>query len=231
MYRWALLALFVVSPCWGQSVKLPAELKADRGRLIRVPVTYEGDDVAWRIDARLDSFREYDPDPKSVRLVVLIPPNVADGEYELAAIAAKGGKLSTFSVCKIVVGQAPGPVPPPGPTPGPVDPLLGVLSSAYHADVSDTKADDVKQLAAVYRQAAKETVRRPELTRLGEIRSTVGKAISGLMEDRLSGVRQAVAAELRRTLPTDAEAPLDTALRDKVAGEFTRLAKLLDQLK
>lgn len=158
----ALLVIALAAPAWGQSVTLPTTVLAERGRLVRVALTYDGDDVAWRADPRLDAFREYDPDPKQVKLVILAPPNLPDGVYELLANAAKGGNLSDFGVCRVVVGQPPpvppgpqppGPQPPQPPPPGPADPLVAEVRAALAAESAEDKAK-AGQLAAYYAWAS-----------------------------------------------------------------------------
>lgn len=110
-------ALFLLAcSCLAQSVKLPPEVKVDKGRLAAVKIEWDGDDVKWIAPPELDVFREYDPDPKVVRLRLIGNKN---GKFPLHALAAKGGKLSDPATCYIIVGDVP---PDPGPGPKPPDP-------------------------------------------------------------------------------------------------------------
>ena len=125
--------LAAVSCAAGQTVKLPTEVKVAPGRLAAILVEWDGDDLRWDVPPELDCFREYDPDPKRVRLRLV---GYAPGKYRLLAVSCKAGKLSEFVSCAILVGDAPPPTPPgpqppgptpPGPTPGPAPiPLEGL---------------------------------------------------------------------------------------------------------
>lgn len=114
-----LLLAGIAHPATGQTVKLPSEVKVAPGRLAAVAVDWDGDDVRWDVPPELDCFREYDPDPRKVKLRLI---GYTPGRFRLLAVAAKGGKLSEFSTCAVVVeGTPPVPPTPPGPNP-PVPP-------------------------------------------------------------------------------------------------------------
>src|SRR5262245_35161192 len=108
------VALLLTASAPAQSVKLPDSVAVTPGRLAAVTVEYDGNDVRWRVSSDLDVFREYDPDPRRIRLRLI---GYAPGRYELSAIACKGGKLSDFAVCIITVGVPTPPPPPPPPSP------------------------------------------------------------------------------------------------------------------
>jgi virulence-associated protein VagC len=101
-------------PAAAQSVRLPAELKVAPGRLAALTVEWEGEDVRWDVPADLDVFREYDPDPRKVRLRVI---GYSPGAYRIVAVAAKAGKLSDFAACVVRVGGTE-PKPPDKPPAG-----------------------------------------------------------------------------------------------------------------
>lgn len=104
-----------------QDLKLPTELQVSRGRLAQVVIESKGAETSWTIiPPKLDAFREYDPDPKTIKLRVLA---YTDGEFYLVASTAVGNKV-TQAVCRVVVGTPPVPVPP-GPDPGPSPPDPG----------------------------------------------------------------------------------------------------------
>ena len=104
------VALLLATAATAQSVKLPESVAVAPGRLATAAVEFDGEDVRWRISADLDVFREYDPDPRQIRLRII---GYAPGRYELTAIACKGGKLSEFAVCVITIGNPAPPPPPP----------------------------------------------------------------------------------------------------------------------
>lgn len=123
MKRIALLALFIVAGfAPAQSVKLPDTVTGKPGAWIIVPVTsVDGGAVMW---GRLD------PGLTEVPLEALFGPDWAKaakgrvftadepGRYRVAAWNAKGDVASPWSLCTVVVGDAPEP-PGPGPGPGP----------------------------------------------------------------------------------------------------------------
>lgn len=113
--RYALTLLLCASFARGQTVTLPAEVKVPVGRLAAVPIAFDGDDVRWDVPPELDCFREYDPDPKKIRLRLL---GYQPGKFRLLAVSAKGGKLSEFAACVVIVGD-PLPVVTPNPKPTP----------------------------------------------------------------------------------------------------------------
>ncbi len=116
-YIFSILIFLLASAASAQSVKLPAEIKVQPGRLASVLIEYDGDDVRWTTPPELDVFREYDPDAKKIRLRLI---GYTAGKSYLHAVAAKGGKLSDFATCLIIVGEPPDPGPkPPVPPEGP----------------------------------------------------------------------------------------------------------------
>lgn len=117
-----LLCLLLCCPAWcyGQTVKMPAEVKIGVGRMASVTVEHDGEEVRWTQPEEMDVFREYDPDPRKIRLRMI---GYTAGRYRVYAVCSgKTGKLSDFAVCTVIVGE-PGPVPPiPVPVP-PVPPV------------------------------------------------------------------------------------------------------------
>jgi len=107
------LTFLLATTASAQSVKLPDAVAVAPGRLAAVTVEYDGDDLRWRVSSDLDVFREFDPDPRKIRLRLI---GYAPGRYELTAVACKGGKLSDFAVCVITVGVPAPPPPPPPPS-------------------------------------------------------------------------------------------------------------------
>jgi hypothetical protein len=114
------LVLLLSPAAWGQGVQFkPAEAKVPAGRLASVEIEFDGEDVQFAAPPELDAFREYDPDPKKVKLRLL---GQEPGTYRILAVTTKGKKLSPFATFVFVVEGAkpkPGPVPPPVPDPKP----------------------------------------------------------------------------------------------------------------
>jgi hypothetical protein len=122
--RASLVALVLAGPLLGAdpapppAVVLPAEVRADVGRLAAVKVEYAGEDLRYDVPPELDCFREYDPNPKVWRLRLI---GYAPGKYRLLAVTCGGGRLSDFASCTVTIGTPVPPVPPTPPTP-PVPP-------------------------------------------------------------------------------------------------------------
>lgn len=110
-----LLVLLSPALAAAQEVKVPERVEVPAGRLAAVTVQWSGDDFRYAADPGLDVFREYHPDPQVVRLRVI---GYAPGEASIHCVACKGGRLSEFATCRVVVGGG-GPIPNPGPGPNP----------------------------------------------------------------------------------------------------------------
>jgi hypothetical protein len=129
LIRLSLLVLpLLVSNLYAQSVKLPDTVRVAPGRLAQVTIEWDGDDIKWDVPKELDAFREYDPDPKKVRLRVV---GYTKGKFRLLAVVAKDKKLSDVGVCLVDTTEGepippdPGPNPPTPPTPVPPAPVSG----------------------------------------------------------------------------------------------------------
>ncbi|HYF01309.1 MAG TPA: hypothetical protein VEJ18_20470 [Planctomycetota bacterium] len=112
-----LLALALSLPALAQ-VKGPAEVVAPIGRLVSIPLTIDADESDFQIfGADLDGMREYDPDPKKLKLRVI---GYSNGEGFVVVSSRTGNKLNPLFLCKVIVGKGgPAPQPPVPPDPGP----------------------------------------------------------------------------------------------------------------
>ena len=143
------------------------------------------------------------------------------GRYRVVVTAADGSRTRLV----LVVGDVP-PDPKPKPPDPPADPLRAKLKAAYDADASPKRQDQAKDLAALYREAAKLAADGTVATS-GDLLARVRAASASLVgPDALKGVRQVAAAELVAVLPTDA--PLSGDQRAAAAALFLKLAELLD---
>jgi hypothetical protein len=227
--KWVLAASCVLAAGSGsafcQQVKLPAEVRGAPGSYIQVQAVTDCPEVSW-----------YSPTPglnlfptallKDTKTAVVTG---AAGRYKLVAVAAKDSKPSPFVECVVVIGDA-GPDPTPDPTPGPSDPLVVALKAAFDREPADQRIR-LADVAGVYAAAAKAV---PAATVWGD----VFKAISDENDKAktlgvLVGVKQAIAAELRRALPTkDAGTlPIDEAGKALAAKTLVRIAKALGEVK
>lgn len=157
------------------------------------------------------------------------------GRYQFVAVAAskEGEQLAVAFSVAVGDGPAPGPTPPnpPPPPPNPpADPLADTLRSLYGADQSRTKKDDCLQLAAVYKLAV-DVTDDTSLTTAGDLFGKV--AAAGRLAvplPRLQPIREAIANELTKQLGDDAGAKLDATARGKAKAQFSRMARLLEEL-
>jgi hypothetical protein len=118
-----------------------------------------------------------------------------------------------------------GPKPPP-----PSDPLKARLAAAFAADPAPAseKHGHAKDLAELYRQAAKLSA-SADVATAGDLLARVKAAAVTLVgADALKGVRSEAGKELGLLFPADG--PLSPEQRTRAAELFGRLATILDQL-
>lgn len=122
------------------------------------------------------------------------------------------------------LGITPGPAPtPPGPDPAPpADPLAAAVRAAYAADAGPRKADQLKDLAELYRQAADLAGDGTVLT-TGQLMDRIRAAAAALKIDGLTGCRRLIAGECAAALGTDPDAALTGDLRGKARALFLRV--------
>ena len=227
--------LTFTSSIYGQTVKLPAEIKGDVGSFVRVAAETDGSQVRWlALDQGLSAFpSDLLKDTKTTVVVAQRP-----GRYRLAAWTAKGDVPSDAAVTTIVIGDVPPgpptpPVPPPTPPtpPIPEDPLFLKLQAAYKLETSVTKVEELRKLAALYRQAAVITS-DTGLTTWGQLYDVMRSAAATLgVSGKLPNIQQAIGMDLTSSLPTERSKVLDAAGREKAAVKFKHMAMLLEALK
>jgi hypothetical protein len=214
-----LLLLAVIGGRADPAVRLPAEVKARPGRLVKLAAESDGKLVRWASaseDADLIPF----PDGRQAIFSAAQP-----GRYRVLAWTAVGDVPSEAAVCTVVVD---GPTPPPPPSPN--DPLAEALRAAYAADPSPQKSAHRVSLAALYRQAAT-TCRDPDVKTAGNLFGVLKSATAKLVpDDALTALRQRVAEELRKVLPLAPDAALEPAARGSAAQLFAKLAAILEGL-
>lgn len=209
----------------------PAEVRVKPGRLASVVIQHDGDDVKWMGSEELDQFREYDPDPKKIRLRILAGDK--KGKYRLTAISCKEGKLSDFYHCDIIVDDKPGPGPGPEPEPEPNDPLHQPLLAAFYAENAADKADIKSRLADFYEEAAsaaKDQTYKTWGALFGAMKSA-SQSPSVNVFGKLTAVQKVLQEEMGKVLPADGTRALDAAGRETAANLFLRFAKVLREVK
>ncbi len=219
LFLWALLPSFATA----QTVKMPERVAVGVGRLAAIKIEFDGDDVRWTVPPTIDAFREYDPDPRVVRLR-LIAYNA--GTYELKAITCKDKKLSEFAVCAVLVGEVPVPPPPP-PTP---DALTVKIIEALAFETDPDKLQLKGQLAKLYRASMVSTDIKMIET-WGDLFTVMGQdaGIFGV-KGKLPKVQAVIGAYLSNLLPTDPARSL-AGERDKAKAAFAAVAAALDGAK
>lgn len=241
-----IIGILLASPAFCQSVKLPDVVKVQPGRLASVKIEYDGDDVRWLVDPKLDVFREYTPDPK---LIILRLQGFEKGTFPVVAIAAKAGKLSDFSVCQVIVGEPPappvppGPLPPnptptppgpvpPSPTPFPNDPIALRIQTAFKADGDPIEAKVKSSLTlSAFFAAMAAHVKDPSVKTVGDLLSDYKAAVPAVLKPTdILGVRKQISLEVIGVAGDDAEKAIDPALRDALIKLFEFLATILKLL-
>lgn len=116
----AIAVLMLACLAFGQSVKLPAEIKGEPGEFIAVKADTLDKQVKWRaVDRGLNLIPvELLKDSKTCIASALRP-----GRYRLIAWSAKADVPSDLAECIVIIGEVP---PDPGPGPKPPDPPVPV---------------------------------------------------------------------------------------------------------
>ncbi|MBX3397480.1 MAG: hypothetical protein KF873_01955 [Gemmataceae bacterium] len=167
----------------------------------------------------------------------------ADGRFKIIAYGADGGEASRTVV---VVGDAPpdpkkpdpvkpdpvkpDPVKPEPPKPDPVAELRVKLQAAYTADGSAAKAESLKALVELYRQAGPIAADPAIVSTLALAKRLQTISASLVQPGQLAGVRSAIAEQLGATLGQK-DAPLTPELRTAAADLFARIHKALGEVK
>jgi len=225
---WYLIVL-LCSPNWasGQAVKAPEKVEVPVGRLASITVQWEGDDFKYVTDLGLDVFREYDPDPKIVKLRCI---GYTPGETMIHCIACKGGKLSEFGTCKVVVtGRAPDPTPDPV-VPDPSDPLYHKLLSAYQAEKPDQQK--YKTALSNFYKAASGFDLSGDLFTAKELQELLQRTATGLFPKGSMPIVQGImTTELRHILPAEPTVVLTAEQKNNFKSLMSRAAKHLEAIK
>jgi hypothetical protein len=206
------------------TLKLPAEVKAQPATISELRADTNGKVVVWVVLTPGLSVRTVD----GGRVLLFTGPT---GRYECLAYTALADVPSEPARCVIVIGDAPpGPGPNPKPPNPPPDVLRAKLKAAFDSDSADPaqKREQAKDLAALYRAAAK-LAEDSAVPTSGELLRRVRDAAGTLIgPDALKEVRRIVGGELAALLPTDAA--LTDTQRTTAAALFRKLAAILEEL-
>lgn len=128
----------------------------------------------------------------------------------------------------VLVNDGTGPLPPPDPDQA----FKAKIEAAYKADTNISKPALAKQLAAVYREAASNTVNDPKLKSKQDLLSVMSNAAQSVVPlPGLKGVREVIAVELNDKLGTNGDAALTQDVRVTAVTQFNRIASILESLK
>jgi hypothetical protein len=153
---------------------------------------------------------------------------MAPGRYKILAWTAAGDIPSEAAVCVVTVGSAP--PAPPGPV-VPTDPLAEAFRALFETYQDSDKAKQVAALADVYRRASK-AAGDPEIKTAGDLFTFARQqAVATLPPMALEAIRNRLGEELAAVLPTDPDVVLTPSIRTAATEIYTRLAKILENLK
>ena len=224
-----LSVLLFAAPLWaGPLLTLPKEVKGEPGAFLRVVAETPGKVVKWRpVDPGLNLFPVDLLKDTKVAVVVALKP----GRYRLQAVTALADEPSDIVETTVIVGDAPDPGPDPGPNPPePTDPLAKTLKTLYVATADPKKAEYVKALASVYKQGGG-FLDSEGIATAGDLYGKLA-SVSGAMMPRqaIQSIRDQIAVELKKALPTNAETQLTADHRKAAKALFGKLATILEGL-
>jgi len=218
---------------FGQSVELPATIRAQPGTFVLVkPVRLEGGKAVryFTPDSGLSTFpNELLNDPTCTVLVA-----AREGQYRVFAVTASGDKISPVSQSIIIVGDGVNPDPQPQPGPRPPQPkpsdikqdpiylqLVGIVGGLGN------ERSALPKLADIYRQAG-------ELSNCADLGALNGAILnirnqSGIGQQAMT-IREALGGVIEKELGTEPSAPLAGGLGDKAKALFKRINLVLLEL-
>ncbi len=225
--------LILLTLAFGQSVELPATIRAQPGTFVLVkPVRLEGGKAVryFTPDSGLSTFpNELLNDPTCTVLVA-----AREGQYRVFAVTASGDKISPVSQSIIIVGDGVNPDPQPQPGPKPPQPkpsdikqdpiylqLVGIVGGLGN------EKSALPKLADIYRQAG-------ELSNCADLGALNGAILnirnqSGIGQQAMT-IREALGGVIEKELGTEPSAPLAGGLGDKAKALFKRINLVLLEL-
>jgi hypothetical protein len=204
------------------TVELPAEVRAQPGRLVTLTAKSDGRVIRW---ALASDEADLVPFPGGQTALFCAAKS---GRYLVLAWTAAEDQPSEAARCVVIVGEAP---PPHPPAPEPEDPLTRDFQRLYVNDPTPGKRLHLAQLAVLYREAVR-FAERPEVQTAGELAQRIRQASASLLPaDALIPLRKRIAEEISRLLPVDSTDLLDAGRRATAAQLFARIATSLEGLR
>jgi hypothetical protein len=202
-------------------VDLPAEVKVQAGRLVKLNAKSTGKVIRWVLTSE-------DADlivSESGTWAIFSAPR--NGKYLVLAWTAAGDIPSEAAKCWIIVGEVP-PGPGPNPNPDPSDALWVPLKSAWAMESAEDKAK-LGKLIALFDQAASTTA-TVNLQTVKQLNDALKASRVTLIGESLPKIREVINGEFQKTLPTAVNAPLDPSARSLCIAQFSRISALLKRL-
>jgi hypothetical protein len=134
----------------------------------------------------------------------------------------------------------PGPMPPEPVPPQPEDALENSLRAIYGGLQEQGMSLKVAKLAAIYREAARAALNtdtdpstgKPYYRTVGDVYTKVNSlGVGALTNNDIFDIRDRIRVEFNSTLPRNGTIVLDDNIRKNLAGQFSRVAAILEQLK
>lgn len=224
-YLFAIVGAFACACVLAQDVVIPASLKTEPGRLLKIEATSKGTVIRW-----------LNPDPDNLDLIPsesgrwIIVSSRQPGTYRIATWTAIDGVPSEAAICVLVVGN---PVPPKPPTPPgpPPDPLQVEFQRLYDADAnpSELKRQVRDRLAALYKVASGITSDPQHLT-TGMLAAAITRNAAGIGEG-LTDIKKRCGSLTVDVMGSDPTYELTPAKRKAGAELFGKIAKALEGLQ
>jgi len=200
---------------------IPATLKSEPGRLIKIEAEGTGKVVRW-----------LNPDPDNLDLIPIengrwaIVSSPKAGVYRIACWSALEGVPTEASICVLTVG-----VPTPPKPPQPSDPVAAEFQKLFDAEpIPHEQKRQVKdRLAALYRVASGISSDRQYLT-TGMLATAISRNAAGVGEG-LTDVKRYAGALTLQVLGADPTMELTAAKRAAGASLFEAIAKALEAVK
>lgn len=218
-------------------IRLPANLNAKPGRLLKIVADTDAKSVLWIMlgdDADLIMI-----DNKSA---IFASPQ--EGVYKIYAIIAIADVPQEPAICTITVGTTPippKPIPPIPPTPIPPtpipDPIIPLddftqsLQDEYTLDTAVDKKAKKQTLIGIYKNGLDVLLHDNTIDTVGKFYNAMVKVSNDLMGNSLQGIRKKLETELNSSLPKLPSTKIDDALKAKITTSFNKIMKSLSVLK
>lgn len=215
--KYVSLLCFILFPSLAYAdatVKLPPEIHAKQGRIIKITAETTSKYISW-----LNPSEDADLIPMEGTKSAIFCSDTP-GTYKVICVVAEGDKPSEFAVCNVIVDKKPVP-----------DNFKDTLQKIYKANASKDKEKNKATLSAIYLKAISSTINDKSVTTAGQILNITHNTAQTLLADELKDVRDAIALELNDKLPFAAETILDDKLRKLIGDQFQRMADTLTAIQ